>query len=297
MLALLAGCGSDDGGSNEPIPIEPQLDFVSVNFVDGDETSLDTIALTIRYRDGDGDIGLTSTDQDVPYQPYNFFLENGTTLTPVPGVRINIPLESGNSSTALWIKPGTTAGKLVTLETREKPAFSNLPQMVYPYSCLNYRAGDVAVAAADKQILDDSHVITDTVVISNQEFYILPAIKNSVYSERNENSLNLYVDLLQEESNGTYSTFDFTRDLPTKICSPGLDAQLPLLSAFAVGHHAYFAFNFDINSMNEGQITYFIVSAAFHDLFANKNVKLRVSLKDRALHESNTIETSVFRIQ
>lgn len=297
MLALLAGCGSDDGSNDVQYTIEPQLEFVSVKFVAGATAApIDTVAVTFRYRDGDGDIGLTETDRDAPYQSYNFFLENGTTLTPVPGARVDVQYNQ-SVATFVLVDPGTATGTLATLETREKPAFSELPPLVYPYSCLNYRAGSILVAAKNKSILNDSHVISDSLLMEGEKFYILSSIDNTFYSEQNENALNLFVDFLVEGNDGTYTEFDFTRDLPTKVCAQGFDTRLPLLSALTPGHHTLLVFDFTITSDKQGEITYAMTSSGFRDLFNGKNLKLRLSLKDRALHESNSIETSVIRIQ
>jgi hypothetical protein len=299
MLVLLAGCGRDDEGtSNEELAIEPQLDFISARFARNasPSSSIDTIAVTFRYRDGDSNIGLTTDDQDVPYQSYNFFLENGSVLTPIPGRRVNVPYDM-TIMTFVVVTPGAATGKLATIESREKPAFSSLPPYLYPYSCLYYQAGGVLVAASDKRILDGSHVITDSLTMEGAKFYLLHSTDNTFYSERNENALNLYIDFLVEQNDGTFTEFDFTRDLPTKVCAQSFDTRLPLLSALTPGRHRDQVFDFNIISDKEGEITYTMISSGFRDLFINKNLKLRVSLKDRSLYESNTIETSVFRVQ
>jgi hypothetical protein len=297
MLALLAGCGSDDGNNDVQYTIEPQLDFVSTKFTRSASASpIDTIAVTFRYRDGDGDIGLTIEDQDVPYQSYNFFLENESTLTSIPGRRVDVPYDL-TLMPFVVVTPGAATGKLATIETREKPAFNNLPPLLYPYSCLNYRAGGILVAAKDKSILDDSHVITDSLTMEGEKFYLLHSTDNTFYSEQNENALNLYIEFLVEGNDGTFTEFDFTRDLPTKTCAQGFNTRLPLLSSFTPGHHTDLVFDFNILSQKEGEITYAMASSGFRDLFTGKNLKLRLSLKDRALHASNVIETTIFRLQ
>lgn len=298
MLALLAGCDSDDGNNDVQYAIEPQLDFVSTKFTRSASasSSIDTIAVTFRYRDGDGDIGLTIEDQDVPYQSYNFFLENENTLTSIPGRRVDVPYDL-TIMPFVMVTPGAATGKLATIETREKPAFNNLPPLLYPYSCLHYRAGGILVAAKDKSILDDSHVITDSLTMEGEKFYLLHSTDNTFYSERNENALNLYIDFLVEGNDGAFTEFDFSRDLPTKTCAQGFDTRLPLLSSFTPGHHRDLVFDVNIISQNEGEITYAMASSGFRDLFTGKNLKLRISLKDRALHVSNVIETTIFRVQ
>jgi hypothetical protein len=298
MLALLAGCGSDDGDKVQ-YTIEPQLDFVSVNFKAGASapTPLDTIAITFRYRDGDSDIGLTEADRETPYDPYLFLLERDGTLIIAGSERIEAPY-NGRTTSFIKIVRGPFTGKLVTLDARENPAFSNaIPPLEYPYTCLNYRAGDVLVSAEDTEILNDSHVVSDSLIIDDTKYYILAESDNVLYSRRNENTLNLYIDFLVEANDGAFSEFDFTRDLPSKICTPGFDTRLPLLAAFPPGRHATPLFTFNILSEKEGEITYAMTSSGFRDLFANKNLKLRVSVRDRALHGSNEIETTVFRVQ
>ena len=53
-------------------------------FVPGDTTGLgteDTIKFAVYFRDGDGDLGLTETDIDVPYNEYNYVLDaNGNKI-------------------------------------------------------------------------------------------------------------------------------------------------------------------------------------------------------------------------
>src|SRR5687767_8353869 len=112
MLVLIAGCGSDDGNNDVEYAIEPQLDFVSTKFTRSASASspIDTIAVTFRYRDGDGDIGLTIEDRDVPYQSYNFFLENESTLTSIPGRRVDVPYDL-TIMPFVVVAPGAATGK------------------------------------------------------------------------------------------------------------------------------------------------------------------------------------------
>lgn len=295
MLALLAGCGSDDG-SNDQLSIEPELDFIAAKFTPGaTSTPIDTIAVTFQYRDGDGDIGLTETDRETPYQPYTFYLENGSIMKVISGERVDA-YYNGSVTSFIMLSIGPFTGKLVTLDTREKPAFSHLPPLEYPYTCLHYRAGNVLVNSSNKDILDESHIISDSLTMQGIKYYILSQADNVLYSVRNENALNLYVDFLVEQNDGTFKEFDFTRDLSTKVCAQGFDTRLPLLSSLTPGRHTDQVFDLTIISGKEGKITYTMASSGFRDLFKGRNLKLRISVKDRALHASNVIETSVFRV-
>ena len=47
----------------------------------------------------------------------------------------------------------------------------------------------------------------------------------------------------------------------------------------------------------EGEINYSMVSGGFSAIFGNKTLKLEVTIYDRALNASNTMETPEFRLE
>ena len=88
-------------------PAEPSISFKSLKFYDVPITEIppqDSLVLTITFHDGDGDIGLSGTELDIPYQPFTFVRDkSGNFLTP-----------SSNDT---------------------------MPPFVPPYECINYKTG------------------------------------------------------------------------------------------------------------------------------------------------------------
>ncbi len=90
-------------------PVEPTIAFDKIEFKRGaTEFDDDTLALTIKFQDGDGDLGLSNEGNDV-YPPYNdlwyFIKEDGS-----------------------WL----------TYSDRFTPPYDTLPPYEFPYFCINY---------------------------------------------------------------------------------------------------------------------------------------------------------------
>jgi len=61
------------------LPVMPSIEFRDIEFKEVDGP--DSLIITIYFEDGDGDMGLTSSDIYEPYQPYDVVLdENGDTI-------------------------------------------------------------------------------------------------------------------------------------------------------------------------------------------------------------------------
>lgn len=73
-LLALAGTGISSCLSPPDYPIEPNIDFKDIKLVrvpnaDGGNIELDTVIVSLNFRDGDGDLGLDDADIKVP--PFN----------------------------------------------------------------------------------------------------------------------------------------------------------------------------------------------------------------------------------
>ena len=73
-LLALAGAGTSSCIKAPDYPVEPSIDFNNVKLIrvpnaNGGNTEIDTLAFTINYRDGDGDLGLDQPD--IGMAPYN----------------------------------------------------------------------------------------------------------------------------------------------------------------------------------------------------------------------------------
>lgn len=61
------------------LPLTPSIEFRNIEFKEVDGP--DSLIISIYFQDGDGDMGLTSSDIDYPYQPYDVVLDqNGDTI-------------------------------------------------------------------------------------------------------------------------------------------------------------------------------------------------------------------------
>jgi hypothetical protein len=66
MLSLLSGCITPP----ENFPSVPEISFEDMRFVN--TAGADSLVISVRFKDAEGDLGLNPTDVDPPFQPVNF---------------------------------------------------------------------------------------------------------------------------------------------------------------------------------------------------------------------------------
>lgn len=71
LLLLMVSCGKRD-----KFPVEPEITFVSLLKIDNGTNVDDKATLTFHFQDGDGDIGLGSTDLSAPYDSSSYYYYN-----------------------------------------------------------------------------------------------------------------------------------------------------------------------------------------------------------------------------
>jgi hypothetical protein len=81
-----------------------------------------------------------------------------------------------------------------------------------------------------------------------------------------------------KNNDGTFTEYDFRE----QFCET-YDGRFPILT--------------DKERALEGVVNYSMVSSGFLETFSIKTLKLRVTIYDRALNISNTIETPEFRLE
>lgn len=103
LLVVMASCLTPPS-----FPVTPEISFNSVTFQKG-ETNLDadTLALTINFQDGDGDLGL----------------------------RANIDVGEPYNSIYFWLKGD---GELLKYSDRNTAPYDTLPPYDFPFYCTNY---------------------------------------------------------------------------------------------------------------------------------------------------------------
>lgn len=99
----------------------------------------------------------------------------------------------------------------------------------------------------------------------------------------NENHYNILIDFLLEDPDGSFVEFDWYKLFCTTY------------DGFFSGRHGKDG-HFILKPLGpkKGQLTYWMISTGFNHLFGEKRIKLRVYIKDKALHNSNVIDTEPF---
>jgi hypothetical protein len=120
----------------------------------------------------------------------------------------------------------------------------------------------------------------------NWELYKVDNIvTDTLYIELNPDFYNITIDFLVKNPDGSFTEFDWTKEFNYPNCGISFDGRFPILFKDKPG------------SPLEGKIRYGLGSVGFKILFSIKTLKLRIQIKDRALHKSNIIETPEFTLQ
>jgi hypothetical protein len=256
-------------------PSTPTIEFDKVQFVDA---ATDSLILYLKFKDGDGDLGLDNSDPKYINYPFNntfFFQEhNGlldtlyTTTTQSQGSN-QLPYEILNI-------PNAANGKLVFPRTRKKPAYGTLPT----YNCVDYEylvGRNLLIKQADYAVLDKIVRITDTLK-STQTGLFYYQIQDTLLVATNPNHYNIEIDFLVKRGDNDFVEYDFRKE----GCTQSYDGRFPILA--------------ERSGALEGTLRYTMNSVGFVNIFSIKTLKLRIQIKDRALHRSNVIETPEFTL-
>lgn len=238
VLALfLLSCFDPPEYSNIPV-----IEFDKVTFVDVANTSdPDSLIVTIRFKDGDGDLGLDANDPNDTLYPF----QSRTFFDTIP----NSPVG--------YYYPGNEDVTYITYSTRRtNPNYDTLPPFTKPYNCINW------------EILTIRNVV------------------DTFYFQRNPFHNNITVDFLIKNGDGSFTEFDWTKEFAYPQCGITFDGRFPILSR-----------DLSRSAALDGKIRYGMASTGFNILFSIKTLKLRITIFDRALNRSNTVETPEFTLQ
>jgi len=287
FLTILSGSCFDP----PEFPVVPQIEFDRIEFIDSvDPSDFDSLNLYIKFKDGDGDLGFSQSTIDVtdPFHNVTFYQENGGNLQPLTTESGYI----GEDQYELLRIPDATKGKLVTFRSRKKAEYSFLPpgdkctgssNLKYyeylggpkiPNSTSDGRR--LLIRAADKAVLDPKIMRVDSFPRNNPEYY---QIRDTLYYTPNPDHYNIEVDFFVKDpaAPGGFREFDWREEYCTTF-----DGRFPVLAD-------------DGNSV-DGTLRYSMTSFGFTSIFSIRTLKLRVSIKDYARHQSNVIETPEFTL-
>jgi hypothetical protein len=268
-------------------PAVPEIEFERAVFVETPGSSeADSLVLYINFKDGDGDLGLPSHGNvSDPYHPLNYFA--GTSITSQDTVLQSL-------STANWdgvpytVLNGGGSGKLVTFDLRENSNYNGLPAYIAPYKCTRYNVDTLAIEEQYKAIIDNSYNIIDTAVFRDfydpEKLYTFYYVADTFYIEPNPNYYNIEVDFFKyDDATDSYVEFDWRNYSPDpNTCGQTYDSRFPVLS--------------ENSTALDGTLTYAMRSIGFRKIFGTNILRLRIQIKDRALHLSNSITTPPFTL-
>lgn len=288
-VALLSACFDEPEFSDIP-----QIKFESVYFGRSPKGE-DSLVVSFSFKDGDGNMGLSSKgDVDSPYHDINFIANDNGQFFPLVAYKVNdftgfTLAKSKKTPRGTFYEvssPQKSVGELLTLQSRNE-GFS-LPPFVGAYTCI---ANEESYLNRDglrdtifvhrslfPSLIKNKATKVDSLVSNtnpNQYWY---AVVDYFYIQRNIGQNNMYVEFYVEDTDGTFKEYDFAEH----GCDP-YDSRFPVLT--------------DRKRPLEGVVDFDMVSSGFLDTFGNKKLKLLITIYDRALNKSNTIETPEFRLE
>lgn len=253
--------------------VVPQIDFVGIYFKDGTTDSpTDSLVVTISFKDGDGDLGLSPTQIEDPYQDVFYAIAENGNVT-----EVSKKTEYGNLPQFVSV-PAGASGKLVTVRTLQDPSYAGkLPPYIDEIaSCKDYRRQTLYINEPDADIIDDTYPDVDTLVEAG--FPKVFVVEDLFYKRNNPKHLNIEVEFYEKQPGGDYTLFDWEKE----YCETAFDQRFPILS--------------EKEGPLEGNLTYALTSLGIRANFSIKTLKLRIRIRDRAFNVSNDVETGDFTL-
>jgi len=257
--------------------VTPSIEFEGKQFVRGKSASdADTLIISLNFKDGDGDLGLEGTQIDSPFHANYFYLADNGVKTRIITFPADIADESGVQSISILDIPAGATGKLVNASTRKQTGDTSFPVYQDPFTCTAYVRDSVYVLERDLGYLDMSKLIRT--INTQPKIYVF---RDTLYYETNPLHYNIDVEFLVKQADNSFQVYDIKKELCNNgLSGDGFFGRFPVLS--------------DSENPLEGVLTYKMNSAGFRFIFGSKRLKLRIRIRDRALHESNTITTDEF---
>ena len=182
----------------------PVIDYENIYYTEAKAVGeRDSLVLSISFKDGNGDLGLSATQIEPPFHDINYYLANNGTITP-------LEKETVYSNLPQFVSvPNGAAGKLVTSRTAEEAAYADdLPSFTDPYSCTFYAYTKVFINEPDKHIFDGSYNLDSVLTVPNfPKVYVL---LDTFYYQRNPTHTNIEVEFWVKEAGG-YVLFDWEK--------------------------------------------------------------------------------------
>jgi hypothetical protein len=240
-------------------PDQPEIVFKSLNYVEvpdltTGEATADSLILVLRFKDGDGNLGLSPNEIDPPYNDRWYYVRTPLDAAVNPDCA---PYQSEHRCFYLS-NLKTEFDKYLDYKDKRRnlPPYDTLAAFKKPENCLNWEV-----------VRDNAGQVIDTL------FFTL----NPHYS-------NIYVEFQTKNGDNSYTAFDWSNFLTYPSCEvQGFNGRFPLLTEPGSNETPL-----------EGDIKYSMPSPFFKIIFGAKTIRLRVYIEDRALNKSNEIVTNDF---
>ena len=290
-LAVFGACFNPPEFSNNPA-----IEYKALYFGKA-PSGLDSLVVSIDFKDGDGDLGLSATAPDDardPYHDINFYANDNGQQFPLvanlvkdfTGYTLGKSKKTPRNTFYEIIGPEKTVGEMLTLQSRNE-GFPSLPPYTDPYKCAVYEQSylnkndqpDTVFIYKDyRSLIKNKATIVDSLVRDGSPNTYWYAVVDYFYIQPNVGQYNFYVKFLIKQNDGSFVEYDFAEE-------------------FCESHNGRFPRLTDNDRALEGEINYSMVSTGFEAIFGTKTLKLEVTIYDRALNASNTIQTPEFRLE
>lgn len=193
LVAVLGGCFDPP-----QYPDTPSIEYESVIFKDCTSPSVaDTLVVSVRFKDGDGDLGIDGEDTAPPFNNRWYFRTT-------PSTQCEFGLSEPCSKVKRSSYDPTKISEYVTYKLRRtNPSYDTLPEFKTPYNCTNY------------EILFDN---------------ILRPV-DTLYFELNKGFYNFYLEFYVKQNDGSFQKFDWTKQFTYPLCvTNGGYGRFPVLA-------------------------------------------------------------------
>jgi hypothetical protein len=259
LITVFCGVGIVSCFDPPVYPVEPEIVFKSLNFVEvpdlnTGEVTADSLILVVRFKDGDGNLGLSPNEIDPPYNDRWYYLKANLDKN------LNPACDAYKSENKCFYISAYKAefDKYIDFTDKQSgvPPYDTLKDFVKPYNCTRWEI----VRDQNDQVIDQ------------------------LYFTLNPHYSNIFVEFQTKNSDNTYTAFSWSDFLTYPSCEvQGFNGRFPLL--FEPGSS---------DSPLEGEIRYSMPSPFFKIIFGAKTIRLRVYIEDRALNKSNEVFSNDF---
>jgi len=279
---FIFSCEPDEAPNYSEIPF---VKGATLEFIEG--SSVDSLVLEFTFRDGDYNLGLSSSDpadRMFPYNRFNFFTKSEEGIL---NKVVSSYLQT-NSGEKLQVLPDNNhPGKLVN--------YHRLPESPSHYTCSDLYFGELYLSKDNEFFIDADDHIVDFIGTPPNEYYVL---RDTFLIELNPDYYNVNVETLVEQPDGAFEVFDLAKAIfgqQPHNCVANFNGRFPFIEGQTSTVKAG-PFTIRRISKYAGKFRYAMYSAGFKQYFGGKKIKMQVSIKDRALNLSNVIETPVILV-